>query len=187
MADITALLDQWRSGDQAAIDSVCHLLYEELHDMAARRMRAEQGGRTMQATALVHEVYLRLRSIQNITWEARGQFFAVVARMMRNILVDDARKRAVRQRGAVDWADVGEIAEESLRGGAPDEGLDLVAMDLALHKMAEEAPRSARVVELRFFGGLSAEECAVAMQISLSTVEREWRFGKAWLQSEIAG
>jgi RNA polymerase sigma factor (TIGR02999 family) len=180
MADITALLQQWRTGDQAAIDRVCSELYSELHGMAARYLHAERGGRTLQATALVHEVYLRLKSVQNIDWEARGQFLAVVARMMRNMLVDASRKRAIRERGAVEL----EAAAKLDQG---DDGLDLVALDIALDKLASESPRSARVVELRFFGGLDAEECAEAMQISLSTVEREWRFGRAWLQSAIAG
>jgi RNA polymerase sigma factor (TIGR02999 family) len=180
MADITALLQKWRTGDQAAIDRVCSELYEELHSMAARYLHAERGGRTLQATALVHEVYLRLKSVQNIDWEARGQFLAVVARMMRNMLVDAARKRAVRDRGAAEM-------EASAKQDQGDEGLDLMALDIALDKLAVESPRSARVVELRFFGGLDAGECAEAMQVSLSTVEREWRFGRAWLQSAIDG
>jgi RNA polymerase sigma-70 factor, ECF subfamily len=178
MADITSLLQQWRTGDQTAIDRVCSVLYEDLHSMAARYMHGERGERTLQATALVHEVYLRLESIQNIDWEARGQFFAVVARMMRHILVDEARKRGVRQKGAADWV--------ALNANQTDDGLDLVALDLALDKLTAEAPRAARIVELRFFGGLGAQECADALQVSLSTVEREWRFGRAWLQSEIA-
>jgi len=180
MADITALLQQWRTGDQAAIDRVCSELYKELHGMASRYLRAERGGRTLQATALVHEVYLRLKSVQNIDWEARGQFLAVVARIMRNMLVDAARQRAVRERGAVEMGAAAKL-------GQADDRLDLVALDIALDKLATEAPRSARVVELRFFGGLGAQECAEAMQVSLSTVEREWRYGKAWLQSAIAG
>lgn len=180
MSDITALLQQWRTGDQAAIDRVCSELYAELHSMAARYLHAERGGRTLQATALVHDVYLRLRSVQNIDWEARGQFLAVAARMMRNMLVDAARKRAVRERSAVQLEAVG-------HDGPADEPLDFVALDVALEKLLTESPRSARVVELRFFGGLDAKECAEAMQISLSTVEREWRYGRAWLQSAITG
>jgi RNA polymerase sigma factor (TIGR02999 family) len=178
--DITALLQEWRSGDQAAIDSVCAELYKELHSMAARYLRAESGGRTLQATALVHEVYLKLRSVQKIDWEARGQFLAVVARMMRNMLVDAARKRAVRGRGAVD-------AELAANLEKPDDGLNMLDLDMALDKLAVQSPRSARVVELRFFGGLDAAECAEALHVSLSTVEREWRYGRAWLQSAIAG
>lgn len=180
MADITALLQRWRTGDQAAIDRVCSELYTELHSMAARYVHGERGGRTLQATALVHEAYLRLKSVQNIDWEARGQFLAVVARIMRNMLVDAARKRAVRERGAVEL-------EAAARADQTNDGLDLVAVDIALEKLAKESPRSARVVELRFFGGLDARECAEAMNVSLSTVEREWRFGRAWLQSAIAG
>ena len=147
--------------------------------MAARYLHAERGGRTLQATALVHEVYLRLKNVGDIDWQARGQFLAMVARMMRNMLVDAARKRAVRGRGA----------EELERAANIDDGdgLDFVALDIALDKLATESPRSARVVELRFFGGLDARECAEAMEVSLSTVEREWRFGRAWLQSAIAG
>lgn len=179
MADITALLQQWRTGDQSAMDDVYSQLYGELRAMAARYLRAERGERTLQATALVHEVYLRVQSVRSIDFEARGQFFAVVARMMRNILVDEARKRGVRQRGAVDW--------EVARVGQVDDGLDLVSLDMAMDKLAAEAPRSARVVELRFFGGLDVQECADILQVSLSTVEREWRFGRAWLQSEIGG
>jgi RNA polymerase sigma factor (TIGR02999 family) len=180
MADITALLQQWRSGDQAAIDSVCSELYTELHGIAARYLHAERGGRTLQATALVHEVYLRLKSVRDIDWQARGQFLAMVARMMRNMLVDAARKRAVRSRGAFELG-VAAMLDQV------DDGLDFVALDIALDKLATESPRSARVVELRFFGGLDATECAQAMEVSLSTVEREWRFGRAWLQSAIAG
>jgi RNA polymerase sigma factor (TIGR02999 family) len=180
MAEITALLQRWRSGDQDAIDRVCSELYKELHGMAARYLHAERGGRTLQATALVHEVYLRLKNVADIDWQARGQFLAMVARMMRNMLVDAARKRAVRQRGAVEF-------EASATPEHPDDGLDFVALDIALDKLAAESPRSARVVELRFFGGLDAQECAEAMEVSLSTVEREWRFGRAWLQSAITG
>jgi RNA polymerase sigma factor (TIGR02999 family) len=180
MADITALLQQWRSGDQAAIDRVCSDLYKELRGMAAGYLRGERGGRTLQATALVHEVYLRLNSVQDIDWQARGQFLAMVARMMRNMLVDAARKRAVRNREAAGL-------EAAATPESNGDGLDFVALDIALDKLAAESPRSARVVELRFFGGLDAAECAQAMDVSLSTVEREWRFGRAWLQIAIAG
>lgn len=180
MADITALLQQWRTGDQAAVDRVCSELYKELHGMAARYLYAERGSRTLQATALVHDVYLRLRSIRDIDWEARGQFLAVVSRIMRNMLVDAARKRAVRERGAVEL-------EVAARLDRTDDFLDFMALDIALDKLLTESPRSARVVELRFFGGLDASECAEIMQVSLSTVEREWRYGRAWLQSAIKG
>jgi RNA polymerase sigma factor (TIGR02999 family) len=180
MADITAQLQQWRSGDQAAIDSVCAELYKELRGMAANYLHGEGGGRTLQATALVHEVYLRLKSVRDIDWQARGQFLAMVARMMRNMLVDAARRRAVRNRGAGALS-IAAALEQT------DDNLDFLALDIALEKLASESPRSARVVELRFFGGLDAAECAQAMEVSLSTVEREWRFGRAWLQSAMAG
>jgi RNA polymerase sigma factor (TIGR02999 family) len=179
LGDITALLQQWRSGDQSAIDSVYSELYKEMRGMAARYLHAERGGRTLQATALVHEVYLRLKNVGDVDWQARGQFLAMVARMMRNMLVDAARKRAVRGRGAVELERAANVDD--------GDGLDFVALDIALDKLATESPRSARVVELRFFGGLDAQECAEAMEVSLSTVEREWRFGRAWLQSAIAG
>jgi RNA polymerase sigma-70 factor, ECF subfamily len=181
MGKITDLLQDWRAGKPEAKDCLIHLIYGDLHRIAARHLRKEQSAFTLQATALVHEVYLRLHSVRGIDWKARGQFMAVVASLMRNILVDHARSRK-------------SLKRHSRGGRSPfhldlhsESELDVVAVDIALNKMTAEFPRTARVVELRFFGGLNAPEIANVTGLALSTVEREWRFAKAWLREEISG
>jgi RNA polymerase sigma factor (TIGR02999 family) len=181
--DITQLLRAWGSGDEGAVEKLTPLVYKELHRLAHRYMAREAPGHTLQTTALIHEVYLRLVNVRELNWQDRAHFFAVCARLMRHILTDFARSRRYIKRGA----------------GAPhvslDEGLtvsrqlptDLVALDDALKALAKVDPRASQVVELRFFGGLSAEEAAEVLKISAETVTRDWRMAKAWLLRELSG
>jgi RNA polymerase sigma factor (TIGR02999 family) len=160
------------------------LVYAELRRLAAVFLRDEREGHTLQPTALVHELYFRLDGVRSIDWQCRAQFLAVAARIMRNILVDHARKRAAAKRGGG--------VESTPLAWEPhsDAAVDIVLVDAALSRFSAQYPRQAQVVELRFFGGLTAEETVAAMnvdggQITLRTVERDWRFSKAWLQNEL--
>ena len=185
MGDLTELLQQWRSGDPNALRKVTEAIYEELHRMAAQFLRKERPGHTMQATVLVHEVYLRLDSVQEIDWKTRAHFFSVVATLMRNILVDHARRRNARKRSArMRMASAG-LSESWVEQPATD--VDVLAVHAALDKMTAQYPNEARLVELRFFGGLEVPEAARILGASRSTVERQWRFARAWLRDEIAG
>jgi RNA polymerase sigma factor (TIGR02999 family) len=180
---ITQWLVRWREGDEQALDRLTRLVYAELRHLAAAILRKEAAGHTLQATALVHELYLRLTGAQDIDWQCRGQFFAVSAKLMRQILVDHARKRAAGKRGG---GCVG-LDREALEVPGPD----VIQVDASLSRLAKEHPRQAAVVELRFFGGLTAQETVEALQssgqdVSLRTVERDWKFARAWLQNEIA-
>jgi RNA polymerase sigma-70 factor (ECF subfamily) len=175
--DITHLLLQWGQGDQAALDRLIPLVHAELRARARRYMGRERRGHTLQTTALINETYLRLVDAQQVAWRNRSHFFAIAARLMRRILVDHARERRYVKRG----------------GGARrvtfDEGLvlgrgrreDLVALDEVLSALGQLDPRKSAVVELRFFGGLSVEETAEALDVSPETVRRDWRLAKAWL------
>jgi len=180
MGKITDLLQDWHSGNQAAKDCLAKLIYEDLHRLAVRHLRKESSAFTLQATALVHEVYLRLHSLRGIDWKARGQFMSVVASLMRNILVDHARSRMSQKRRP--------LARAPMRLDLHSQSeIDVIAIHIALEKMSSEFPRTSKIVELRFFGGLSAPEIAGVTGLALSTVEREWRFAKAWLREEISG
>jgi RNA polymerase sigma-70 factor, ECF subfamily len=179
LGDITRLLQAWKSGDPAAIEEVVALLYEELRRLAAYYLQRERPGHTLQATALVHETYLRLHTVRDIDWKTRAHFISVVASLMRQILVDHARRRNAMKRA-------GEA------GGFPAQeatwtDLDVVAVHLALEELGSEHTRPAQIVELRFFGGLTIEEVAEVLELSVSTVEREWRFARAWLSTALAG
>jgi len=177
MGDITELLQRWHNGDPAALNELTNQVYQELRRMAAHYLRTERPNHTMQATALVHEVYLRLDAMQEFDWHTRAQFFSMVATLMRNILVDHARKRNAQKRALpLDPPSGGDLATD----------VDVLAVHLALDKMQAQFPREARVVELRFFGGLDGAEAARVLEVSLSTVERQWRFARAWLRNEIA-
>ena len=181
MADITVLLQQWRTGDQAAIDRVCSELYTELHGMAARYLRAERGGRTLQATALVHEAYLRLAEQDKSQWHSRTQFVAVASQMMRRVLVDHARARLSDKRGGgLERISLSEAAELAVR-----RDVDVLDLDRALERLAEVDPRKAKLVELRYFGGLTMEEAADLLGKSLATAERDWKFSRAFLIREL--
>lgn len=180
--NVTALLADWSSGDQRALDALLPLVYAELHRMAEQHLRRERGAHTLQPTALVHEAYLRLVDQEDVTWEGRAHFFAVSARIMRNILVDHARRRLAGKRGG---------GAETITLDANAEWaqprVDVVAVDDALNALAAVDEQQARVVELRFFGGLSIEETAAALGVSPTTVKREWKMARAWLLRELGG
>lgn len=180
-AEITLLLKAWSDGDQSALSRLTTLVYRELHRMARRYMKDERAANTLQATALVNEVYLRLVDVQKIEWQHRAQFFGLAAQLMRRILIDAARTRGAGKRGGgvlrVDLDDAPLLAPE------PD-GF-ILGLDAALESLARLAPRQARVVELRYFGGLSEEETAEVMRTSRRTVRRDWQFARAWLMQEL--
>lgn len=187
VAGITQWLVRWRDGEEQALDHLTRLVYAELRRLAASILCRESAsaGNTLEATALVHELYLRLDATRGIDWKCRGQFFAIAAKVMRRILVDHARKRIAVKRGG--GPAVVSIDDDAIEIRGPD----VIRVDASLSRLAKEHPRQAAVVELRFFGGLTAEETAEALQasgeeVSLRTVERDWRFARAWLQNELA-
>ena len=182
-AEITGLLRAWGGGDAAALDRLTELVYQELRRMARRYMRGARDGNTLQTTALVNEVYLRLADVKNIDWQHRAQFFALSAELMRRILVDAARSRGSAKRGG----DVVRINLDEAPVLSPEPDRFILALDEALGTLTELAPRQARVVELRYFGGLSEEEVAVVLKTSLRTVRRDWQFAKAWLRRDLIG
>jgi RNA polymerase sigma factor (TIGR02999 family) len=181
-AEVTGLLKASSSGDRAALDRLTPVVYDELRRMARRYMRQERAGATLQTTALVNEVYLRLVDVKNVDWQHRAQFFAISAQMMRRILVDAARARGCRKRGGSGKrVNVDEVAVLSPQ---PEESI--VALDAALESFAKLAPRQARVVELRYFAGLSEEEIAEVTKTSTRTIERDWQFARSWLIRELS-
>src|SRR5262249_23081157 len=182
-AEVTRLLKAWGNGDTSALGRITALVHAELRRMARRYMRNERPDHTLQATALVNEVYLRLVDVEDVEWQHPGQFFAISAQIMRNILVDAARARGADKRGGgVVRMDVDETPVL-----APEPAGFILALDDALSAFAVIAPRQARVVELRYFGGLSEEEVAGVLKASPRTVRRDWHFAKAWLQNELSG
>jgi RNA polymerase sigma factor (TIGR02999 family) len=179
-AEVTTLLHAWRRGDQAAFDELAALVYDQLRRRARQALRGERLDHTLQPTALVHEAFLRMVGIDNVDWRDRAHFFAIAAQKMRRILVDSARARRYQKRG----------------GGAPhvtfqealfvsDRKTDLIALDDALGALARHDARKARVVEMRFFGGLTNEEIAAALDVSTDTVTRDWQMAKLWLRREM--
>ena len=187
-AEITRLLKAWGRGDSAALDRLTPLVYEQLHRMARRYMRSERPGHTLQATALLNEAFLRLVDTRDLDWNDRSHFFAVCARVMRRILVDAARSRAAIKRGG--QADRAEhstaINLDQLPDPASETSAQVCALDEALNRLAQIDPRQAQVIELRFFGGLTVEETARALEISPQTVMREWKLARAWLARELS-
>jgi RNA polymerase sigma factor (TIGR02999 family) len=181
-ADVTNLLKAWSKGDSAALDLLAERVYHELHVMARRFMQHERQGNTLQATALVHEVYIRLAGVGKLQWRQRAQFFALAAKMMRRILVDAARARRTSKRGS--GVVHVSLEEPAVLAAAPDRSL--IALDDALAAFSEIAPRQTRVVELRYFGGLIEEEIASVLDISPRTVRRDWEFARVWLARELA-
>jgi RNA polymerase sigma factor (TIGR02999 family) len=181
-AEITRLLHAWRGGDEAALECLAPLVYGELRKIAHGYMRGERGGATLQATALVNEAYLRLVDAVRVDWQDRAHFFAVAAQMMRRILVDAARARLRTKRGGhLAKLNLDEIPDlSSGRSG------DVVAVDDALNGLAKLDPRKAKVIELRFFGGLSVEETAAVLKISPQSVMRDWRLARSWLMRELS-
>jgi RNA polymerase sigma factor (TIGR02999 family) len=181
-AEVTGLLKAWSSGDQAALDRLTSLVHGELHRIARRYMRNERPGNTLQATALVNEVYLRLVDVKNVDWQHRAQFFAISAQIMRNILVDAARARGAHKRGG----EVLKVNVDDVPLLSPEPDAFILALDDALNAFSLIAPRQAKVVELRYFGGMSEEETAEVLKSSPRTVRRDWQFAKAWLQHELS-
>jgi RNA polymerase sigma-70 factor (ECF subfamily) len=180
-AQVTQLLVAWGAGDQSAFDALAPLVYDELRRVARRYIAGESPGHTLQATALVNEVYLKLVDINHVQWRNRTHFFAMSARLMRRILVDFARSKHYQKRGA--GAQTVSL-DEALLIVAPGE--DLVALDDALQALAGVDARKSQVVELRFFGGLSVHETAEALNVSPETIMRDWKVAKAWLLRELA-
>jgi RNA polymerase sigma-70 factor (ECF subfamily) len=177
-SDVTSLLAAWRDGDEHAFERVVPLVYDELHRMAVRYMAGESARVTMQPTALVNDVCIRLLGWHEAQWQNRGHFFAVSAQMMRRVLVDIARRRSAERRGGTSAIRV-PLDDIDVAARQPD--AELVALDAALERLAVEDSRKARVVELRFFGGLSMDETAQALGISLRTAHNDWAFARAWL------
>ena len=179
--EVTQLLCMWSGGDGAALESLMEAVYAELRRLAHSYLRRERPGHTLQSTALVHEAYLRLIDQKNVTWQNRAHFFGIAASMMRRILVDHARSRQASKRGkGVSLL----VLDEAIAGSGPRD-LNLVALDRALDSLAEIDPQQSRIVELRFFAGLSIEDTAEVLKISPATVKREWAMAKAWLYREM--
>ena len=181
--ETTRLLRAWASGDNAALKQLTPRVYTELRRIAGHLMKNERSDVTIQATALVHEAYLRLIDINNVDWQHRAHFFAVSATMMRHILLDRARRRLSGKRGGrVPRVNLDEIPDVSFRRAD-----EVIALDDALNALALVDPRKARVIELRFFGGLSVEETAEVLTVSPDTVLRDWRLARAWILTELGG
>jgi len=178
---VTALLLEWRQGDKAALDRLLPVVYHELRRVARARLKAERGGHVLQTTALVHEAYLRLVDLDRMTIQSRTHFFALAARLMREILVDTARRKRAEKRGG----DVTIVGLEGISPAVPAQSLDVLALDEALEQLAAKDERLCRVVELRYFAGLSIDETAEALEVSTATVERDWTLAKAWLYQRL--
>jgi RNA polymerase sigma factor (TIGR02999 family) len=181
-SDVTRLLADWSNGDRRALDELLPLVYEELRHLANAYLRRERDGHTLQSTALVHEAFLRLVKQRDVQWRGRAHFFGIAAQMIRRILVDHARAQHAGKRGA---GAVRLELDESI-AVAQQRDLDLIALDDALGRLAVLDERQSRIVELRFFAGLSVEDTAELMGISTATVKREWASARAWLFREIA-
>jgi RNA polymerase sigma-70 factor, ECF subfamily len=178
--DITGWLQAWSNGDETALERLTPLVYGELHRRARRLMGRERDGHTLQPTELIHEAYLRLVGSTPVDWHDRSHFYALAARLMRQILVDHARSRGRQKRGG---AALPVTLDEAVM--CPQGSLDLGRLDDALHALADTDGRKSRVVELRFFGGFSVDEVAAILDVSPQTVLRDWRLAKAWLQREM--
>ena len=178
LAEVTGLLRAWGEGDADAFERVVPLVYDELHRMAARYLAGERSSVSLQATGLVNELCLRLLGWDDVRWQNRQHFFGVSAGMMRRVLVDIARRRQAGRRGGPHAI---RVPIDSVDVAAREPATDLLAVDMALDRLAVEDPRKAQVVELRFFGGLSVEETAAALGVSARTVHTDWAFARAWL------
>jgi RNA polymerase sigma factor (TIGR02999 family) len=179
--NLTGLLVEWREGDKAALDKLTPLVYDEMRRIAHRYVRRERAGHTLQTTALVNEAYLRLARQQKVEWQNRAHFFAVTAQVMRHILIDHARARHYAKRGG----NAEQVPLEDARAMSKQRAAELIALDEALDELAQLDPRKSRVVELRYFGGLSLEETAEVLEMSVMTVRRDWRAAKAWLYKAV--
>lgn len=186
--DVTQLLVAWRSGDADALPSLMPLVYRELRQIAARHLSHERRGHLLQSTALVHEAFLKLCDQTRVNWQSRAHFYGVAAQLMRRILVDQARHEKRQKRGGA--AIALSLTDEASNVAAPAvdvHPVDALALDLALTKLEAMDPTQARVVELRFFGGLSIDETASVLDVSSGTVKREWAVARAWLYRELEG
>ncbi|MGA2354788.1 MAG: sigma-70 family RNA polymerase sigma factor [Terriglobales bacterium] len=181
--EVTQLLKAWGTGDDKALDQLTPVVQQELHRLAHRCMSRERPGHTLQTTALVNEVYIRLVDVNAVEWQDRAHFFAISARMMRRILTDFARSRNYQKRGA----GAVQVSFDEALIVTPEKDGDIMALDEALTEFAVLYPRQSQVVELRFFGGLEVKETAEALKISPETVKRDWRFAKAWLRRALSG
>jgi RNA polymerase sigma factor (TIGR02999 family) len=179
--NITHLLKQWSDGDERALDRLTPLVYDELRQQAARYLRRERRGNTMQPTALINEAYLRLIDAKEVRWQGRAHFFAIAANLMRRILVEHARRRNAEKRGGSQIL----VTLDRTVPVAKQTDVDVLAIDEALTRLAAIDPQQAHIVELRFFSGLTVEETAAALDISTRTVKRDWSVARAWLQREI--
>src|SRR5918997_1157500 len=183
VTQVTQILLNWRAGDEAAAARLMPLVYDELRRLGREYLRRERGDHTLQPTALVHEAYLRLVDDSRVNWQNRAHFYGIAAKLMRRILVDHARARNAAKRGGL----VQKVPLDEARDLPPAPTNDLVALDGALEDLAKAYPRKSEVVELKFFGGLEAEEIAEVLQVSPKTVLRDWQFAKLWLCRELAG
>jgi RNA polymerase sigma factor (TIGR02999 family) len=187
--NITQLLHEWSAGDDAALERLTPLVYDELRRLATSYLKAERADHTLQATALVHEAYLDLREMRHYSWQNRANFIGVMANLMRRILVEYARRHNAEKRGGENVKIPMSEAEPSVSASVKPR-VDLIELDEVLQKFAVEFPRRAKIVELKFFGGLTIDEIAEILsedetQISTATVERDWRFARAWLKNEL--
>src|SRR6185295_6362485 len=179
--EVTVLLRAWREGDESALDTLMPLVHEELRRIARRCLYGERASHSVQATELVNEAFLRLVDVQHVDWQNRTHFLAMSARLMRRVLVDLARSRGADKRGG--GAVRVTLDDATIGGAAPD--ADVIRLDDALQALAAQDDRKSRVVELRFFGGLTVDETAAALQVSSKTILRDWEFARAWLQREL--
>ena len=179
--DITGLLVAWGHGDEAALQQLIPLVHRELHEIARRCLKGERPGHTLQPTALVNEAYLRLIDVRRVSWKNRTHFLAMSARLMRRVLVDFARSRHYQKRGGGAM----KVSLDEAHAVATERGQDLVALDEALTALSAVDERKARVIEMRFFGGLTVEETADVLHVSRETVLRDWRLARAWLMQEL--
>jgi RNA polymerase sigma-70 factor, ECF subfamily len=182
VGEISTLLRAWSDGDQSALEKLTPVVYQELHRLARHYMNGERPGHSLQATALVHEAYTRLVDYERMQWQNRAHFFAVSAQLMRRILVDHARRHNLKRGGGVQH-----VALDQAVVAGDDQNIDLVALDVALNDLAHLDPRKMKVVEMRYFGGLSVEETAEVLKISPITVKRDWRAARNWLYRELTG
>ncbi len=180
--EVTELLTAWSGGDKAALDKLMPLIHQELRRLAHRYMSRERPGHTMQTTALVNEAYIRLVNREGVHWQNRAHFFAIASQLMRHILVDHARSHAYAKRGGGAQT----ISLDEAMVVSQERAAEVVALDDALKELAQIDPQQSRIVELRFFGGLTIEEAAVVLGLSPATIKREWSTAKAWLYHELA-
>ena len=179
--NVSELLAAWSNGDQTALDQLTPLVYDELHRLARRHMRRESPGHTLQTSALVNEAYLRLVDQKKVHWQNRSHFFGIAAQLMRRILVDHARSHRRAKRGG----DAYRVSLDATVIMSRERVVDLVTIDEALSKLAKLDPQKSRIVEMKFFGGLSTDEVAECLHVSSRTIEREWRKAKAWLKAAL--